>query len=220
MQLYKDIVRLLIRACPKIANSFIRSNSVVYEWITSDERLMSFLIEYYQERLHSGLNAHLFRFFHLVESDRTIRDITIRKDACVIYFDQVGFYNTATKTLEDVQKERKSPQSENAIIRINQIYGRLRSLKESRFGDLCDMELMVRAEDLVSGVVWVLKEKTQKTRRWSLLTFFLYVLLFEVLFIIASSGKYKIWVFMGWIIVFALFAEWGFIEKVREKLSR
>jgi hypothetical protein len=224
MQMYKDIVFLLVQKCPRVANGFIRASKKSKGWILNDDRLMKNLIGHYQFKMHEDLNRQIIRAFHLSNKDRIISNITLNENstAAIISFvpeNKVVYTawtaDSVTKAVGQIQTQNQSKQSIEAMKEVRRIQKCYQSLPKSEF---VFSELDTQVKDVISGFQWVCQQKAKEKRRWTLITFLMYFLLFEVFYILASSeaGRRKnIFRFLGWIFVFCVFVESGCVERFR-----
>lgn len=72
------IVSRLVRVCPRVANSLLRTNKRFNKFIKNDLNLMEYLLEYFDEKLQQYLDIQLKRLFNMKPD--TNRIINIRQD--------------------------------------------------------------------------------------------------------------------------------------------
>lgn len=176
MFLCKDVICLMVKQAPEVANGLMRSCKTMHRWINEDQLLMIWLTDYYQKQLYGDLNNQIKRFFLLpVGNNKDIASVYLTegyrgKKECRIQFvgeslgpGFINFTNSTVKSLNEIKTERTNPQSQDALKQITQLHRRYKSLRKF---ESCDPELTQRVDDIVSGLNWVLKERPKPQWDW------------------------------------------------------
>lgn len=169
--LSRDIVRLLVRRFPEVANSLLRCSKQYHWWITSDSITMQQLGESYHKKLSQQFQKEVVRFFHLKRDNVTgdVVDVYLsnslrgRKE-CVIEFQN---HPRLRKSLGDLSIERQSPSSQDALNQIRSVDAKLKILRRSQIIE--EEDSFQRIEDVVSGITHTLEEKIKP--KWKLATY-------------------------------------------------
>jgi hypothetical protein len=171
--LSRDILRLLVRNNPTLANGLMRTSKRMYDWVITDRVLMSEIGEYYHKKLSNGLSFQVRRLFHLsaagsgIITDVYISEYDTGKKRCYVSSDKFGFGSKRTKELNEIKSESDNPQSKMALKQIQQIGYKAELLRRQEL--INDEESFQQMDDVVKGVQHVVDQAmTYKAgRKWS-----------------------------------------------------
>lgn len=163
--LSRDIVRLLVKENPEIANALLPTCRTVHRWIESDKLLMQDLAEHYRKQIRQQLNVQVSRLFHIqtFRGDRDVVNVHLtegyKRQEYKVDFDS-GIAKTGS--LGELRTEMTNPQSKDAYNRVLRLQSRSKALGR-KFGTT---EQEQTVEDICSGIRHVCKAEYKPPFSW------------------------------------------------------
>jgi hypothetical protein len=175
--LSRDIIRLLVKRNPEIANTLLPTNRTIHRWIVTDDVLMKELEEHYHQRMQTEVDTQTARLFHIVLNGRQIKNVHLTEGYRNERQYQITFQTGTSHTgsIKKLKVDLTNPQSRDAYRRICDIYRRFRSLKTSdkTIADVC------------MGIQWVCRADAKAAFSWR--RFFTMFLFFEISAMLSAS---------------------------------
>jgi hypothetical protein len=204
MLLTRDILRLLVKRNPDIANVLLRSNRTIHRWIREDKGLMLGLARYYRDNIYKKLNAEVVRLFHLclirlmgVMGGPGLPDKVINVHLSETfkgkeYKVMTESGRTHTGTIKQLRTEMTNPQSRDAYRQITRLHKQSRSLPaippdEDRDDNERDVTQMI--DDICNGVKWVCRVEHKPKSKFTWMRLAVLFLMCEIAVVLAYATK-------------------------------
>jgi len=191
--LSKDVIRLLVKEQPALANKFIRCNKTLHKQVINDKFMMKDLFQHYQSQIKEEVSRQTKRFFNYSNvASGPVTNVCSQQVARKAGY-RISFFSgfPTTGTISDLRVLMKNPQSKEAFARLRNLSQRNASLKRLYNGPNAIND---NVNDICSGVHHVATMEYKKPFRflsWAKLFLMCELVMLLILVTNRAKGSWK-----------------------------